>query len=254
MIRIKDWKFAPDIVEIVETGLTCPYSAKSFGTLTMIGHTFRGDQFTAQVKDDMPNRKVYIRSITGTLIYQNEEVTTVTELFELASMYPRGKYVWEIRIEPFAVCSVCGKPIDFSKAYYRGEYGYACSSECFHENFWEEKKVWRDNGDITEERAVVIRCGGKHYLLYPKGANDQCSGFGGREFSFYVQNGPHAGKVITSTNVWCQGEIPAEVDLPDNAIVCNRLKAAIAGIPVYKVVPPDAYGEEYLEEINAKKK
>jgi hypothetical protein len=98
-----------------------------------------------------------------------------------------------------------------------------------HRNFWDEKVEWRKAGDrcpqIGEPQgARVIRAGHMHYVIGVELRDDQkrhpdaraSLGHGGRKFVFRMLD---TGEVITSTNVWSQGEIPAEywVRLPDNA-------------------------------------
>jgi hypothetical protein len=81
--------------------------------------------------------------------------------------------------------------------------------------FWEEKVRWAENGDRTEDGRRVIRRGGWHYVV---GAEQYAGmrGFGGARWAFRLLAD---GRVIHTTNLWFQGEIPAEFlgRLPDNA-------------------------------------
>ncbi|OXB94800.1 hypothetical protein [Parageobacillus galactosidasius] len=92
-------------------------------------------------------------------------------------------------------------------------------SASFLKEFWDEKVAWKENGDITEDDEIVVRCKGIHYVIAPK--DSVIAGFGGRKFVFQFTDGPHKGKTITSSNVWCQGRIPDEYRgiLSDNAVM-----------------------------------
>lgn len=86
---------------------------------------------------------------------------------------------------------------------------------------WGEKIQWKLNGDLTEEQQIVVRSRGMHYLIVKEtDAPNAYRGHGGREFDIEFIDGPHKGKRMKSTNVWCQGEIHEDYKdvLPDNAV------------------------------------
>lgn len=97
-----------------------------------------------------------------------------------------------------------------------------------HIQFWETKVEYRNNGDMTiaskwelrhDTPDRVIRCNGIHYTIEPEPTshtNRGMLGHGGHRFRFRMLD---TGDVITSHNVWRQGQIPVEYRelLPDNA-------------------------------------
>lgn len=106
------------------------------------------------------------------------------------------------------ICEICGKK--FNKPFYHSdEYKNICSSsECFHKKFWLEI--------IEEKDSHVIINGNCYYIdkTHPMSDSD-FRGYGGREFKIKL----HSGEVITTNNLWYNGEVPEEFRdrLPDNA-------------------------------------
>jgi hypothetical protein len=110
----------------------------------------------------------------------------------------------------------------------------------FHKNFWDEKIRWRDNGDRTPDEEPCVRTANNgHYVI---GFEDEMKGF--RGFSgrlFYIQFtiGCFAGKIIKTTNLWAQGEIPLsyQKDLTPNARMLSEdwLRKIFAEAPDTKV-------------------
>lgn len=98
------------------------------------------------------------------------------------------------------VCSYCGA---WSK---RRENGW-----CFDCDFWLEKVRW-----ITTRSKEVVRVKHVHYIIGTEADTGSFRGFGGARFDIKFNDG----RLITSTNVWCQGDIPEKFwgQLPDNAV------------------------------------
>lgn len=78
---------------------------------------------------------------------------------------------------------------------------------CFTCNFWRRKV------DIAHFDSVA-RINGTHYRIVNYNENSE-GGFGGRHFKIAFDDG----RVVETTNLWCQGEIPEiwKARLPDNA-------------------------------------
>ena len=98
-------------------------------------------------------------------------------------------------------CPVCGK-LQENPPYYCG----CCSDECFTINFWRKN---------LDESAIIIK--GCCYHIGPepddlKGAH--YLGFAGREFKIRKFS---SNEIITTHNLWHQGEVPKEFHIEDNA-------------------------------------
>lgn len=98
------------------------------------------------------------------------------------------------------------------------------NSDCFTCKFWEEKVRWAETGDMMPATgryaaAPVARVNGWHYIVKPFNTTSppQFLGFSGAVFTFRFADG----RQITSNDVMCQGEIPAQFRdrLPDNAVI-----------------------------------
>ena len=97
-------------------------------------------------------------------------------------------------------CIICGKEIE------KSSYSNAvlCSSECFHENFWNEN---------LDDSAIII--GGECYHdggMKPQGYSGFL-GHGGHYFKIKMNDG----RIIETNNLWYNGEIPKERNVKDNA-------------------------------------
>lgn len=125
---------------------------------------------------------------------------------------------------PRETCEICGARSDTVQF----QYVDVCSEACFHTKFWNEKVAWREAGDIVLDRHAAptrswpIRVEGKHYVAdVPAGIQPRRSfmGFGGAVWYGVFFDGPHAGVLFQSNNVWHQGDIPEShrKRLPDNA-------------------------------------
>jgi len=90
----------------------------------------------------------------------------------------------------------------------------------FSAYFWSEKVQWMNNGDKTEDGRKVFRVNGVHYVAGPEGAT-KIRGCSGAHWKFEYLSDAHEDKIVESTNVWHQGDIPKELTsiLVDNAKV-----------------------------------
>ena len=101
-------------------------------------------------------------------------------------------------------CCVCGKVIDTS-LYVRP----MCSSECYMKRYWM---------DIIEEKEDHVIIEGRCCFIAPEHDTTRPRGHSGRKF---ILKSLFDGKIIETTNLWYQGEIPEEFReaLPDTHIV-----------------------------------
>ena len=94
------------------------------------------------------------------------------------------------------ICEVCGKEFE------EGCAGF-CSEHCFEEDFWTK---------ALDGKEIVI--GGECYHV---GLEDDSPswfhGYGGARFKIRMNDG----RVIETTNLWNQGDIPARFYTGDNA-------------------------------------
>lgn len=103
------------------------------------------------------------------------------------------------------VCSVCHKLM--TGEYIEGSGNtYYCSAECFHIDFWNEIVTQKDKHIFIE---------GKSYLIGDENDISSFRGCDGRHFRIRL----NTGKIIDTTNLWCQGAIPEKFRdiLKDNA-------------------------------------
>jgi hypothetical protein len=108
---------------------------------------------------------------------------------------------------PSYTCRICGKPGD-GEHFDNGEYLIA-DKLCFSCGFWQRYIDQQDDPNIA-------RVNGTHYYIAAETSNPYGSrGFGGALFVIQF----HDGRVVRTTNLWCQGDIPKEFQklLPDNA-------------------------------------
>lgn len=97
------------------------------------------------------------------------------------------------------VCKVCGKVIPDPAPYSL----QICSQTCFYEDFWNE---------ALDEDAIIIE--GKCYHMEPEKSDSTFRGFGGRKFTVKFNDG----RVVETTNLWLNGDIPKERKVSDNAV------------------------------------
>jgi hypothetical protein len=88
----------------------------------------------------------------------------------------------------------------------------------FTKQFWAEKVSWKNQGDVTDYGNKTVRINGEHFVVGEENVT-QMKGHGGRQFTIEFLNGAHKGQVITTTNLWHQGDVPSSLKtvLPDNA-------------------------------------
>jgi hypothetical protein len=80
---------------------------------------------------------------------------------------------------------------------------------CFTCLFWTEKLEYKNDPRI-------VRVDGTQYVIGDEDAPRAFRGFGGARFNIDF----HDGRKVTSTNLWCNGDIPEHfrAELPDNAV------------------------------------
>lgn len=106
-------------------------------------------------------------------------------------------------------CKVCGK--EFQETQYSSEYKDICSSECFNKFYWIEKvSSYQNNPD------KFVAIDGSLYYIDDEDSISSFRGFDGIKFVIKMKD---SGKVIVTTNLWFNGEIPKELrnQIPDNA-------------------------------------
>lgn len=115
-------------------------------------------------------------------------------------------------------CRVCGEIIMKGQPHFVVEGGVVCSSDCYTEMYWLEKVEWSLDCR-TSEQEPVFRSKGLHYVIGAEDAEMTFRGYAGQRHFIYYMSGPFAGQLFTTTNLWCQGDVPNEYrnDLPDNA-------------------------------------
>ena len=107
------------------------------------------------------------------------------------------------------ICEICGKEIE--KSYY--SCGNICSDKCFNKYYW---GIHIKNKN--DKRSV--RCNGTHYVIGDENSKSCFRGFDGRRFKICFFDG----RVVETTNLWCQGDIPEEFrkELKDNAVIISK--------------------------------
>lgn len=97
------------------------------------------------------------------------------------------------------MCAICGK--------YEGEYssehveGYICK-QCFEDEFWQ---------DTLDKDVIII--GGRAYHAGDEDSKSVFRGFGGVMNTIKMKDG----RIIKSSNLWDNGQIPAKYNMQDNA-------------------------------------
>lgn len=121
------------------------------------------------------------------------------------------KYMVEVRIM-IMICKICG--ISFDEERYSKPYDNICSSKCFDKQFWLEKI--KNINDLT----IVD---GKCYYIDNENSTSSFRGYNSRHFLIKYIDGINKGKVVSTTNLWYNGEIPKEFrdKLKNNAIFCK---------------------------------
>ena len=105
-------------------------------------------------------------------------------------------------------CKVCGK--EENPEHWTCRDSLIEKRLCFSCNFWQEKYEY---DQLHPGKGVVID--GTHYYIEDENSKSYFRGFGGAKFVIQFNNG----EVVETTNLWCQGEIPAiwQEKFPDNA-------------------------------------
>lgn len=132
-------------------------------------------------------------------------------------------------MEEITVCQKCGEgEAQFSDGSKKdGTYRLICET-CLNKKFWSEYIAARQIGDKLSDGRLVARIEGRHYVL----GNENEPGFrgcAGHKFTIKFINGPHAGQVVDTTNLWHQGSIPEDYQayLPDNAEFVPQPKTSL---------------------------
>lgn len=107
-------------------------------------------------------------------------------------------------------CANAERPLQWN--YSSPDYSSAVQHMEFVRKFWDEKVALADG----PRKLDVVRVNGTHYLIGDENADPRgFRGFGGTRFYIRFNDG----RLVQSTNLWCQGEIPKAYRdrLPDNA-------------------------------------
>lgn len=107
------------------------------------------------------------------------------------------------------ICEICGKEIE--KSFYSN--ATLCSDECFSKHYWLRFVAKKNDKD-------VVRCNGTHYVIGDEDSRSCFRGFDGKRFKICFFDG----RVVETTNLWCQGDIPEEFreELKDNAVIISK--------------------------------
>ena len=114
-------------------------------------------------------------------------------------------------------CKVCGEEIH--QRYYKDTQDAMNEHQmCFNCNFWREK-IEQDAQQPPHKVAIID---GTHYYIDDENIVSEFRGFGGAKFNIIFNDGTK----ITTTNLWCQGDIPEKWRpyFPDNAKFEEDLK------------------------------
>lgn len=101
------------------------------------------------------------------------------------------------------ICKICG--VEYTDSPYFDSC-CLCSERCFHIDFWNR---------ALDDKAIIID--GECYHDGGNKPNENRSymlGCAGRVFSIRLKKD---NRIIETNNLWCQGKIPAERIVPDNA-------------------------------------
>ena len=108
-------------------------------------------------------------------------------------------------------CKICGE--EFNSSYYYKDTEKAMNEHqmCFGCNFWREK-IEQDAQQPPHKVAIID---GVHYYIDDENVVSKFRGFDGNKFEIHFNDGTK----VTTTNLWCQGDIPPEwrQHFPDNA-------------------------------------
>lgn len=105
-------------------------------------------------------------------------------------------------------CPTCGKELGTSSLYSSDERSMKEHGECFECSFW------RDRLPLVGKPNIAI-IDGTFYTIDDEDSKDPFRGFGGDKFVIRFKDG----REITTTNLWCGGDIPEywKPQFPNNA-------------------------------------
>ena len=98
-------------------------------------------------------------------------------------------------------CIICGKP--YTKELYSGT--KVCSSKCFREDFWNK---------TLDNTAIIVN----GVCYHDGGPSKSPAEFRGHAGAMFVIQRLDRNEIIVTDNLWCNGEIPPERNIKDNAI------------------------------------
>lgn len=105
-------------------------------------------------------------------------------------------------------CMICGKEVKHNHYSEHSDFFGLCGdTECFNKRFWQL---------ALDDKAVIVD--GTCYHVGKKQTDSRYTndlGFGGRVFHIKMLD---TGKVITTNNLRCNGKIPKEYEVEDNAV------------------------------------
>lgn len=113
-------------------------------------------------------------------------------------------------------CCKCGEVVDTSKYWEEVASEMRERQLCHFCNFWKN----HIENDATVNKDVFVIADGKHYIIGDENSTDYFRGLGGAKVTIKFKDG----RVVKSSNLWCQGNIPERFrnEMPDNAeIVWN---------------------------------
>ena len=106
-------------------------------------------------------------------------------------------------------CKICGKDFEDSPFYPNL---HLCSQECHHIDFWNrtldntaiiiDGECYHDGGNKpNEKRGYLLGCAGRKFIIKFK----------------------DTGEIIETNNLWCNGTVPKERNIPDNAVFITNV-------------------------------
>ena len=104
-------------------------------------------------------------------------------------------------------CVICGKEIERSRYFNK----VLCSAECHTIDFW--------NYHLDDDAIIIDGCcyhdGGMKAPGYMG-----FMGYGGRLFTIQMNDG----RIIKTNNLWCNGDVPKERNIKDNAVFITKTR------------------------------
>ena len=116
------------------------------------------------------------------------------------------------------ICCKCGEVVDTS------EYWEDVAQEMEGRQFCHSCNFWQNHieNDATVNKDVFVIADGVHYIIGDENSTDYFRGFGGAKVTINFKDG----RVVKSSNLWCQGNIPERFrnEMPDNAEIVWNLE------------------------------